>query len=137
MTRITGVWIDHTRARIFDCGSEGTPTIDTIESGTDPVRRTTGHVRNVPAGHGVGVVRHGSADRRYEQQLERFYHAVADRLRDADRLVVLGPGPARDEFAAYLRKDPDLSRALRAVEAVDARLTDAQIVARARELLKG
>lgn len=136
MTRIRGVWLDHTRARVFDCGPEGTPTMETIESGVEPVRQSTGHIHNVPPGHGVGVVRHGAGERRFEQQLQRFYRDVAARLKGSRRVVVLGPGPARDEFAAFLRQDPELSKALKAVEPVDARLTEAQIVARARELLK-
>jgi hypothetical protein len=137
MPRSLGVWLDRSRARIIDCSNGDSPTVELIESGVEPLRQSTGHIHNLPAGHGIGAVAHGSAERRRDQQLDRFYQILARRIKGVERLAILGPGPARDEFAAVVRNDQELAPALKAVEPVDARLTEAQIVARARELLRG
>lgn len=135
MPRALGVWLDRASARIIEWTQAGEFTIHAIRSGVEPVRKTTGHVDNVPAGRINAGVAHGRAERRHDHQLERYYRTLAKAVAGADRLVVLGPGPAREEFAAVLRATPELARALRAVEPIDTHLTDAQVVHRARVLL--
>lgn len=136
MSRAVAVWLDHTRATLMEFAPGMSPTLGHIKSGVEPVRQSTGHIPNLPPAHGVGAVAHGSAERRHDQQLRKFYEGLAKRVEGAERVAVLGPGRAREEFAEVLRRTPGPARALKAVEPVDSRLTEAQVVARARELLQ-
>lgn len=64
-----------------------------------------------------------------------FFGAIADALARAQRVVLAGPGSAKDEFMAWLRRHhARLAERVVAVETVD-RATDGQLVALARHAL--
>jgi len=135
-----GVWIDHRQARVFDIsGKKALKATETarLESGAEEVpRSTTGHVANMPA-HGVGgsgesARRH--AEHRREHALAEYYKRVSDAFSDADLIVIMGPGHARQELASTLDVDRRFQGRPRFVYSADTHMTDAQIAARIAEL---
>ncbi|MCB9843144.1 MAG: hypothetical protein H6812_07780 [Phycisphaeraceae bacterium] len=135
-----GVWIDHRHARLFEVsGKKALEASETarLESGAEEVpRSTTGHVTNMPA-HGVGgsgesARRH--AEHRREHALADYFKRVSDPLSDADLIVILGPGSARQELATALERDRRFDGRPRFVYSADTHMTDAQIAARIAEL---
>lgn len=70
--KLTSVWIDHQKAFIFDYKSGG------IEQRTMETHAHHGKVTN--------------------EELRKFYHSVADSLKSSEKILILGPGNAKDEF---------------------------------------
>ncbi|MFG0273984.1 MAG: hypothetical protein ACF8QF_02890 [Phycisphaerales bacterium] len=128
------IWIDHREAKIIDLSGDEA-RITRIESDADEVPRSFGHVGNQPAHHGFAGDKEKHADHRRRRQLEQFYAKVAEQARSAANgsgLVVLGPGMARKEFEKIAS---GLADRIRHNEGVDANLTEAQVVAKARDLV--
>lgn len=135
-----GVWIDHRMAKVFRVVDGRTPRSEEvlrIESDAEEVRKSaTGHIGNMPA-HGVGGAgdsKHRRAENRRDQSLTDFYKRVSDAVAEADMLVIIGPGAAREEFAATLDADRRFAGRVRRIHSADTHLTDAQVGAKIAEL---
>lgn len=135
-----GIWIDHRSARVFRVSDGRTPRaeeVQRIESDAEEVRKSaTGHMGNMPA-HGVGGA--GDAmqrrtERRRDQSLAEFYKRISDAVAEADMIVIIGPGPARDELGAAMEADRRFEGRVRRVHSADTHLTDAQVSAKIAEL---
>ena len=129
------IWIDHREAKLIDLSGDEA-RITRIASDADEVPRSFGHVGNQPAHHGFAGDKEKHADQRRRQQLDRFYSKVAEQAGAAANgagVVVLGPGMARKEFEKAA--DGGFAGRIRHNESVDAKLTEAQVVAKARDLI--
>jgi len=117
------VWLDHAQGRVFELGVAGaTPTV--IDAGADPHGVAHGSLR---VHHKAHVIGSGKV-----QNEPVFFGRVAAALEDAKEILVLGPGLAKREFVDHLRIHiPSVARRIVAIETAD-RITDNQIVARAR-----
>ena len=117
-----GVWIDHRKA-----------VIATLAGEKVAMRRVTSnmekHVRY------SGAAREDSAedqrDRRFTGHLNKYYDEVIACIRDADSILILGPGEAKVEFQTRLEKQA-LRGGIVGIETVD-KMTDRQIAARVRQ----
>lgn len=117
-----GVWIDHKKA-----------VIAIIAGKKEEIRRVTSnmekHVRY------SGAAREDSAedqrDRRFTGHLNKYYDEVIARIRDADSILILGPGEAKIELEARLGKEA-LGGRIVGIETVD-KMTDRQVAARVRQ----
>lgn len=132
------VWIDHREAKIFDLDGSGDARVHTTSSDAEETPRSFGHVGNLPPhqGYAGDAEKHATAKRR--QQLDQFYEEVATeaaRRADDGEVVVIGPGMARKEFAKSIKTTHALHGRIERNEGVNANLTDAQLKARAKELL--
>lgn len=122
MKREVGVWIDHRNAVIA------------IVAGTDVELRqvTSGMEQRVRYS---GAAQEDSAedqrDRRFTGHLNKYYAEVIASIRDADSILILGPGEAKIELQERLGKD-DLGGRIVGIETVD-KMTDRQIAARVRQ----
>lgn len=124
-----GVWIDHRKAQIvgLTAGGETTRVILSNaekhpERGGDSPMKGAYEARQVPAD-----------DRRQRAltgELNIYYDAVIDALRDYGKLLVFGPGEAKGELHARLLKCRQGGR-VSAVETAD-QMTDRQVVAKVR-----
>ena len=122
MTREVGVWIDHRKA-----------VIAIIASKTEQVRQVTSnmekHVRY------SGAAQEDSAedqrDKRFTGQLNKYYDQIIGCLRDADSILILGPGEAKGELEERLGREALRGRIV-GIETVD-KMTDRQVVARVRQ----
>jgi stalled ribosome rescue protein Dom34 len=122
MRREVGVWIDHRKA-----------VIATLAGKTEETRRVTSnmekHVRY------SGAAQEDSAedqrDRRFTGHLNKYYDEVVACIRDADAILILGPGEAKGELADRLGKEALHGRIV-GIETVD-KMTDRQLAARVRQ----
>jgi hypothetical protein len=67
-------------------------------------------------------------------ELNTYYDAVASAVRDAESLLIFGPGEAKGEFRKRLEKN-NLGGHVAAVETAD-KMTDRQIAAKVREYFR-
>lgn len=134
MPRRCAVWIDHSRAFIVTFGPEGEAKVEEVESGVASAHKTTGGARSgTPYLHGCATRR--SDDEKRQQQLARFYHGILEKVRDRTRILILGPGLARQELAKVLEDLPEHSRPRVEVKPAP-RMTQRQLVALARKELE-
>jgi len=116
------VWIDHRKA-----------VIATIAGKTEEMRQITSnmekHVRY------SGAAQEDSAedqrDKRFTGHLNKYYDRVIGCIRDADSILILGPGEAKIELEERLGKEALRGRIV-GVETVD-KMTDRQVMARVRQ----
>lgn len=129
MRKEVGLWIDHRHAVIVTLQEQG-EHIKHIESHVDKRVRYSGasqtHIETAPHDDFAEDKR----DRRIDEQLARYYHAILDDLRDAHAIFVMGPGAAKVEFQKHLEA-LKLGDKIAGIEPAD-KLTDAQIAARVR-----
>jgi hypothetical protein len=125
-----GVWIDHRKARVVavtDQGEELGLVISNVEtqlrrSGDSPLKGPF-ESRLVPAGD--------SRQKRLTGHLNLYYDAVIASIREAESILIFGPGEAKGELKKRLEKD-HLDGRIVGVETVD-KMTDRQIVAKVRK----
>lgn len=146
MVKALGIWIDHREAKLFDVTNrEGEAPARRIESEVEELRKTTtGHVANLPpkaAPPRKGVHSFGSheakhAEHRVEHELKEFYGEVAAMAKGADRIAIVGPGRAHEEFARHLQAyAPEVWSHVDFIESIDTHLTDGEIVRELRTIL--
>jgi stalled ribosome rescue protein Dom34 len=88
-----GVWIDHQKAVIVSFSEKG-EEIHEISSAMEKHVRFSGGVQQVSA--------EDQRDRRFAGHLNKYYDKVVSYIRDADSILILGPGEAKGEFEKRL-----------------------------------
>ncbi len=125
MTNQVGIWIDHRQAVVVRLvGAE-----ETVKRITSDVDR---HVRF--AGAAAQTTAEDMRDRRFANQLADYYDAVVLVVRDADEILILGPGEAKGEFSNRLETHHLRDRVI-GVEPAD-KMTDRQIAAQVRQVFR-
>jgi hypothetical protein len=125
-----GLWIDHKKAivvAVTDKGEETRLIISKVEknlsrSGDSPLEGSH-YSQQVPADD--------SRQRRLTGQLNIYYDAVIASIRDAESILIFGPGEAKGELQKRLNKD-NLDRRIVGIETVD-KMTDHQVAAKVRQ----
>jgi hypothetical protein len=124
MKRQAGLWIDHREAFVVLIG-DGAEKTERIESGMEK------HVRF----SGRSAADQGSADdqrdRQFASHLNRFYDEVISYVRDAESILLFGPGEAKRELEKRLA-NAGLGGRIVGIETVD-KMTDHQIAAKVRQ----
>jgi hypothetical protein len=120
--RKAGLWIDHRKAVIVMVTDEGEET-RLIESNMEK------HIR-----FASGSSQDGSAestrDRQFAGHLDGYYDKVIACIRDAESILIFGPGEAKGELEKRL--ESELKGRVVGIETVD-KMTDRQIAARVRQ----
>jgi hypothetical protein len=117
-----GLWIDHRKAVIVSL-TDKVQKIWRIISGMEKHVRFSGGAREVSA--------EDQRDRRFTGHLYKYYDRVVSSIRDADSILILGPGEAKGELRTRL-DDEALGGRVVAVETAD-RMTDRQLAAKVRQ----
>jgi stalled ribosome rescue protein Dom34 len=117
-----GLWIDHKKAVIVLVNENGEET-KKIESDLEK------HVRF--SGEAQKTTEEDISDRKYANQLNKFYDEVIASIQIADSILVIGPGEAKIEFKKRL-EDKQIKKHIVNTETVD-KLTDNQIAAKIRQ----
>jgi stalled ribosome rescue protein Dom34 len=121
MKRDVTVWIDHREAVFATLTDKGEAT-SRLESNVEK------HVGfSAAAEHGA----EDQYERRYEGHLRKYFDAVISRIRDAEAILILGPGEAKHQLEKRLREE-GLGGRIVAVVTTD-KMTHPQIAARARQ----
>src|SRR5271157_349137 len=129
ITRV-GLWIDHRKAIIVavtDKGEEMQLIISKVEkqlrrSGDSPLRGSY-ESQQVPASD--------SRQKTFTGHLNMYYDAVIACIRDAESILIFGPGEAKGELKERLERN-GLGGRIAGIETVD-RMTDRQIAAKVRQ----
>jgi stalled ribosome rescue protein Dom34 len=124
MGRQAGLWIDHRKAVIVLITEAG-EQIKVIPSGMEKRTRFTGG----PASEDGDT--EDARDRQYEQHLNSYYDLVIAHLRQAESILIFGPGEAKNELYKRMERKGMEARLL-PLESAD-KLTDAQVAAKVRK----
>ena len=117
-----GVWIDHRKA-VIAFVSDKDEEIKTIESDMEQ------HVRF--AGGAAEFTGEDMRDRRFANHLDKYYDEVIACIRDADSILIMGPGEAKGELQKRL-EGQSLGAHIVGIETFD-KLTDRQVAAMVRQ----
>jgi stalled ribosome rescue protein Dom34 len=129
MKTTAGLWIDHRKAVIAIVSAEGEETIE-IKSDVEKqpgrfagVRSTTHYGQQVPADD--------SHEKEFTGHLNQYYAEVIAAIRNAESILIFGPGEAKGELKKRL-EHAKLGKHIIAIETAD-KMTDRQIGAKVRE----
>lgn len=112
------VWMDSENAHIFALGQNGV-TKSTFEK--------------------TGVAHHttNKKDQKADSDQEHFFRDLAIKLKDAEQLLLMGPGLGKTHFQTHLKTHHTNGLADRIVGSENSEhLTDKQVLAKAREYYK-
>jgi bisphosphoglycerate-dependent phosphoglycerate mutase len=122
MKKEVGLWIDHRKTVVVTISGK-------MEETTQIASRVEKHVRY--AGGAEGSVPEDQVDRRFLAHLRSYYDEVIAHVRDAESILIMGPGEAKGELVKRLKSE-SLGERIVGVETVD-KMTDPQIAARVRQ----
>jgi len=128
-----GLWIDHKKALIVaftDKGEEIRLIISKVER--QPGR--SGGMRSTTPYEAQQVPADDSRERKFTGHLNIYYNAVIASIRDAESILILGPGEAKGELKKRLLRNK-LGGRIVGIETID-KMTDRQIAAKVRRYFK-
>ena len=121
MKKEVGLWIDHRKTVIVSVTDKGEKT-NLIRSGMEKDVRYSGRPQEDSA--------EDQRDRRFAGHLNKYYDRVLSCIRDAESILIFGPGEAKVELEKRLESEALNGRVV-SIETVD-KMTDRQIAARVR-----
>jgi stalled ribosome rescue protein Dom34 len=124
MKRQVGLWIDHKATVIVFIGDEGEET-RRIESAMEK------HVRFSGGSRSEEGKADDQRDRQFTGHLNRYYDEVVSHIRDAEAILIFGPGEAKGELEKRLANEGFGGRIV-GIETVD-KMTERQIAAKVRQ----
>jgi hypothetical protein len=132
-----GIWVDRRKAIVAILNqpdlvdeTERQTKISEIASGVEKRVRTAGGSRtgNSPWGP-QQVVSESKAEARHQAQLKEFYQRLVKVVSAAHRILIMGPGKAKNGLMKMIETDPKLAARVAGVESSD-KLTPKQLAAR-------
>jgi len=122
MKRKVGLWIDHKKVVIFSLSDEGAE-IKRISSEMEKHVRFSGGAQEESG--------EDQRDKRFTGHLNKYYDEVISYIRNAESILIFGPGEAKRELKERLEIEK-LHGNIVGIETVD-KMTDNQIVAKVRQ----
>jgi hypothetical protein len=126
----TGLWIDHRKAIVVAISEQG-EKIEEIVSGVERQLQRAGDRPLEGDYEVVQVPADDSRQRDFTKHLNIYYAAVITAIRDAESILIFGPGEAKGELKEQLEKN-HLDGHIVDIETVD-KMTNPQIVAKVRQ----
>ena len=127
MKRAVGLWIDHRKAVIVAVTDRGDTTSLIVSRVEKQLGRFAG-VRSKTPYESRQVPADDRRQRKFTADLATYYDAVIASLRDADSILIFGPGEAKVELRRRLEKSTRGGRIV-GIETID-KMTDRQIAAK-------
>jgi hypothetical protein len=125
-----GLWIDHRKAIIVAVTDKG-EEIGLIISKVEKQLRLSGDSPLKGSYESLQVPASDSRQKTFTGQLNIYYDAVIACIRDADSILIFGPGEAKGELKERLERN-NLGGRIVGIETVD-KMTDRQIAAKVRQ----
>ena len=125
-----GLWIDHRKAVVVACTDKG-EEIGLIISKVEKQLRRSGDSPLKGPYESQKVPADDSRQRTFTGHLKIYYDAVIASIRDAESILIFGPGEAKDELKQSLERN-NLGGRIVGIEIVD-KMTDRQIAAKVRK----
>jgi len=129
-----GLWVDHRQAIVVIVSATG-EEIKQISSDAEKQLRRTGSTPLQGNFEAQKVPADDSRQRVFTGQLNSFYDEVIDCIRDAESVLIMGPGAAKDELKVRLEEN-NLGDRIAGIETAD-NMTDPQIAAKVRQYFGG
>jgi len=130
VTTKVGLWIDHRQAVIVTVSGKDVSS-RRIESNVEKhVRYSGGPGSSDSHGSRAGGGEE-TRENRFEGQLDKYYDEVVGAIRDAEAILIFGPGEAHGELQKRL-EHARLGDRVVGIETTD-KMTDGQITAKVRE----
>jgi len=121
MSNLYGVWIDHAHAFIVKSDSMQIQSSKTVYSEVEPNHRTGQHSERLTMTDPL------SDNKRRIHQFHDYSKQLRDEIKDANEILLFGPGEAKNKFAAELKAlDHVLADRVKAVETADS-MTENQL----------
>jgi stalled ribosome rescue protein Dom34 len=127
-----GLWIDHRQAVIVTLVGQ-VEEIKRITSGIEKKVRYSGVSQG--SHDDTTEIRRDRQDRRSDAHLSKYYDEVIACFRDADSILIFGPGEAKGELQKQLEGQA-LGERIVNVETTDS-MTDGQVAAKVRQYFQG
>ena len=134
MKMTAGLWIDHRKAVIVTISAEGEKTME-IRSNVEKQPGRFEGVRSTEPYEAQLVKADDSRERDFMGHLDHYYADVIAAIREAESILIFGPGEAKGELKNHLDQ-ARLGGSIIALETID-KMTDHQIVAKVREYFDG
>ena len=125
-----GLWIDHRKAIVVSVADKGDETALVISAVEKQLRRAKASRTRGPY-ESQQVPADDSRQRSLTGQLNIYYDAVIASIREAESILIFGPGEAKGELKKRLKRI-NLDGRVVGVETVD-KMTGRQIAAKVRE----
>lgn len=133
MKSMVGLWIDHRKAVIVKLIKEGDVTQE-IKSNIEKHVRFSGGSHSKAPYKSHEATAEDMRDRQYTDHLGGFYEVIISVIRDADSILIFGPGEAKGELQKSLI-DEGLGGRIDGIETVD-KMTVRQVAAKVRQHFK-
>jgi stalled ribosome rescue protein Dom34 len=117
-----GIWLDH-RTAVVTTLKNNEESTEHIESGLDRWHEAPD-----------AAVPPDRQDNRRRNEMHKFYGVLFSKIKEAQKIYLIGPGLAKKEFAKFLEEN-SFAGELTAVESSD-KMTDGQIAAATRDFFK-
>ena len=125
-----GLWVDHRKAVVVAIAEGGAETTLVIMSKVEKQSGRSGGKQSTTHYESQKVPADDTRQRRFTGQLGIYYDAVIACVRNAEAILIFGPGEAKGELRKRLKKAGVQGR-IEEAETAD-RMTDRQIAARVR-----
>ena len=128
MDRNVGLWIDHKQAYAI-WSTDG--RVEVIPSHIEPPAHYSGGTQlgGKLNQKGDTELRHND---RFRLQLNKYYQQVITTLKNADSILIMGPGQAKIELEKVIKKDKSMQKRILKVETAD-KMTKNQMIAYVRK----
>ena len=130
MSTNVGLWIDHRKAVIVAVTDQAEATTLIISKIEKQLGRSGG-ARSITPYESQQVPADDTRERKFTGHLNIYYDAVIASIRDAESILIFGPGEAKGELKKRLEGDK-LGGRIVSIETVD-KMTDRQIAAKVRQ----
>lgn len=139
MKKYIGIWVDHKKAVIVtkkqperSYEKDVELAVTQISSDVERKVRLSGgsRTRNTPWGPQEIAV-DSKIEARQKQQLKKFYHRIIEFIKDADKILIMGPGEAKLELKKEIEKSKALIPKIVGVHTSD-KMTNNQIAAKVK-----
>ena len=133
MKTTVGLWIDHRKAIIVAATDQGEETKLIISKVEKQPGRFAG-IRSTTPYESQQVRADDSRERKFTGHLGIYYDAVIACIRDAESILIFGPGEAKGELQKRIKKNK-LGGRIVGIETVD-KMTDRQIASKVRQYFR-
>jgi hypothetical protein len=130
MKTVAGLWIDHRKAIIVTLSDEGEEKTQEILSNVEKQRGRFAGKRSTTSFESQLVQEDDRQQRGFTKHLNVFYDEVLSCIRDAQFVLIFGPGEAKGELKKLMEQSNHGDR-VAVMESAD-KMTDRQVAARVR-----
>ena len=130
MKKEIGMWVDHRRAVIVTLENNKEAVQIILSNMENNTRFSSSSLSDTSKG-----IKTSSAedirDQQNEMHLVKYYAEIAFKIKEADAIMIFGPGEAKVQFASYLKQEK-MGGKVSAVDTAD-KMTDRQISAKVHD----